>query len=97
LFFFESKKKGMLGYNFQTWVLIIAFIVLFVTLITAAFAFKKTVSGQGQQWPPFVADCPDYWVDRGTNGSKCVNTHNLGKCPGTMGKSMQCRLGWINV
>lgn len=32
-------------------------------------------------WPPLVGECPDYWLDLSANGSKCINTKNLGTCP----------------
>lgn len=30
-------------------------------------------------WPPVVSDCPDFFTDKGGNGSQCVNTNHLGK------------------
>lgn len=45
--------------------------------------------GGGEQWPPVVSECPDYWIDRVDNdgeAKKCFNVHDLGKssCEKTM-------------
>jgi len=35
-----------------------------------------------EEWPPIVADCPDYWmIDGSGNNAKCINVKDLGKCP----------------
>jgi hypothetical protein len=64
--------------SFQKIVLIIAIVLLIITLVFIGMALNKAKSQE--QWPPMIADCPDYWVDLSGNGSECVNTHSLGTC-----------------
>ena len=74
--------------SFQKTVVIIAFVILILFLIVIGFMLRK--SENSQTWPPIVPECPDYWIDLSGNGSKCVNTKNLGTCnanPGPLGHS----------
>jgi hypothetical protein len=66
--------------SFQNITLIIAGVLLLIciVLIILIFLFPNTK----QVWPPFVSNCPDYFVDENGDGSKCVNDLSLGKCDG---------------
>jgi len=64
--------------NFQKAMLLFFIIILLVCLIFIGVVLVNSKSTE--QWPPLIGDCPDYWVDTSGNGSKCVNTKNLGKC-----------------
>jgi hypothetical protein len=72
--------------EFQKTIIVIAVIILIICLIYFWFNISKSSS---KTWPPIVGDCPDYWIDLGGNGSKCVNVHNLGTCnnPGKLYKT----------
>ena len=43
-------------------------------------SFMINKKSDDAKWPPYVANCPDYWLDLSSNGSKCLNTHLLGTC-----------------
>lgn len=62
--------------NFQKICILIAVILLIILLILIAV----TLSGSNSNavWPPFTANCPDYFVDLNGDGSNCINTFNLG-------------------
>ena len=64
--------------SFQMTVLWIA---VFVFLALLAFIGYNIYSSQYStvSWPPFVSDCPDYWLSDGTNCKS--SSYNL--CPGT--------------
>ena len=86
--------------SFNTIVIIVAVVILVISLIAIGIMiylnqFKKA-------FPPVVADCPDYWLDKSNgNASKCVNVKKIGKkrCPkimnfsraGFQGKKGLCR------
>jgi hypothetical protein len=63
--------------NFQKIVLIVATMILIVVLVIIGISLSKSMNNN---WPPTVADCPDYWIDLSGNGQACFNTHGLGKC-----------------
>jgi len=63
--------------NFQSTVLIVAGILLVVLLIFIGYSMSQA---QNQNWPPFVGQCPDYWIDGSSNGSQCINIKDLGTC-----------------
>ena len=67
-----------MAFSFQKIILLIAIILLIIILVFIGIALSK--SSSSQKWPPIIGDCPDYWIDMSGNGSKCVNTHNLGTC-----------------
>jgi uncharacterized integral membrane protein len=67
--------------NFQSTVIIVATILLVVILI---FIGYTVANSQNSTWPPFVGECPDYWVDTSGNGSQCVNVKDLGTCNGSL-------------
>ena len=60
--------------SFQKVVITIAIVLLVLALI--AFGVILYNQKYNAEYPPVVADCPDYWVD--LNGT-CVNSKNLGK------------------
>ena len=71
--------------SFNTIVIIVAAVILVISLIAIGIMiylnqFKKA-------FPPVVADCPDYWLDKSDgDSSKCVNVKKIGKekCPKIM-------------
>ena len=65
--------------RFQARVIVIAIIVLIASLTFIGYTLYS--SQKNQQFPPVRGECPDYWSVLDTN--KCMNTRNLGKCPGT--------------
>lgn len=71
--------------SFQSITMIVAIVILILCLIFIGVSLYK--SKYNTQYPPVVADCPDYWLDLSDgDGSKCVNEKNLGssKCNKTM-------------
>lgn len=60
--------------SFQVGTIIIAFIILSVCLVLIAYSLSQVKNNA--QYPPVVADCPDYWLDMsdGTGGN-CINKH----------------------
>ena len=70
--------------GFQKIVLFSAIIILIVALVIIGIALSK---GKGQQWPPMIPDCPDYWrIDGSGNNTKCINVKDLGTCPAPSGQ-----------
>ena len=63
--------------RFQSLVIVIAIILLIASLTFIGYALYSNKSDQ--QFPPVQATCPDYWT---SHNGKCVNSHNLGQCPG---------------
>ena len=59
--------------------LIIFFLILLVIIL---FIISYTIKNKTNdiKWPPYVANCPDYWLDLSSNGSMCYNKHSLGTC-----------------
>ena len=64
--------------NFQRGVIIVAIIVLIIVLVAIGVILYQSTTNA--TWPPYLSDCPDYWVDLSSNGAACLNTHRLGKC-----------------
>tara|TARA_Y100000389_G_scaffold196004_1_gene228219 strand:+ start:2826 stop:3452 length:627 start_codon:yes stop_codon:yes gene_type:complete len=82
--------------SFQNIVLGISIFLLILCLIIIAYGlYSKTYQ---QAFPPVVADCPDYWLDK-SNGdsSNCENIKSLGTmtnvCKGPMNFSTEKWLG----
>jgi hypothetical protein len=65
---FDFKKKVILFFS----------ILLVIILFIMAYTINKKSSDL--TWPPYVANCPDYWLDLSSNGSMCYNSHSLGRC-----------------
>ena len=63
--------------TFQKFVLYGAIIILIIALIFIGMALS---SSKGQQWPPIVPECPDYWVADGSGNTMCTNVKDLGTC-----------------
>ena len=64
--------------SFQTISLYVMLAILIVLLIIIGYnmsnALKKT------QWPPLRGDCPDFWFDQGSGGSRCtVNANGVNR------------------
>lgn len=64
-------------FNFQKIVLIVFLLILVVALILIGIKMNKKINNN---WPPYVANCPDYWLDLGGDGSQCFNNKELGSC-----------------
>jgi len=64
--------------TFKKIVILGCLIVLVITLIILAFAIKNRTNDM--KWPPYVANCPDYWLDLSSDGSQCYNKKSLGTC-----------------
>jgi hypothetical protein len=63
--------------DFQQIVIMIAIVLLIICLIFIGVSLYRNKSSV--QYPPVVANCPDYWLDESTDTtSKCVNAKNLG-------------------
>ncbi len=63
-------------FNFQKIVIIIFLLILVVALILIGMKMDKKINN----WPPYIANCPDYWLDLGGDGSQCFNSKELGLC-----------------
>jgi len=59
---------------YQKIVVTIAIILLILALIS--FGIVLYNQKYNSEYPPIVADCPDYWIDM---DGTCVNSKNLGK------------------
>ena len=71
--------------SFQSIVITVATILLIVVLTLIAISLWR--GKEDAQYPPVVADCPDYWADMSDgDASNCVNTKSLGEpsCKGPM-------------
>ena len=65
---------------FQKIVLYTAIIILILSLVIIGIALNSKSSST--LWPPFIADCPDYWLlDGSGNNTTCTNIKDLGTCP----------------
>lgn len=62
---------------FQRIVLVSALVILVICLIFIGIALSRT---KLQQWPPVMAQCPDYWdvTTDASGGVICTNTKKLG-------------------
>ena len=64
--------------SFQKTVIYISLAILIILLIVIAINMNNMK--QNMTWPPLVGDCPDYWFDSGSGGSKCtVNIDNVNR------------------
>jgi hypothetical protein len=70
--------------SFQNIVLITATIILIITLCFIGLALYR--QKYKSDYPPIIANCPDYWIDSSGNGAACMpDSKNLiGTCTGTM-------------
>jgi|TARA_Y100000389_G_C17469090_1_gene528621 hypothetical protein len=60
--------------TFQKVIVIIAIIILVVMLFSITYLFKNMKNSV--DYPPIVAECPDYWTI--TKSNTCENTKKLG-------------------
>jgi hypothetical protein len=49
-------------------------------ILLAIIGYFLATTAEGSQWPPSIANCPDYFEDTTGKGDKCLNVKNLGKC-----------------
>jgi hypothetical protein len=69
--------------SFQKIITLVAVTVLVISLVIIGV---PTGYGTDENWPPIVAECPDYWVLKGgKESSKCINVRDLGRCPPSNG------------
>jgi len=73
---FRIYKYDMATFQAIVSITAIVTLVLIFILVLLALQFAKN----NGVWPPVLSQCPDYWVDQSTNGSKCVNVKDLGTC-----------------
>ena len=70
--------------TFQIYVVLIAIILTSLLL----YIINNTITKQAKNvnWPSYVPNCPDYWIDFNGDGTKCVSTgfNTTSKCSGTM-------------
>lgn len=64
--------------SFQKKVIITSSVLLAIGLfiIWGLLKYRK----EKEQWPPIVANCPDYMDDIYGDGTSCMNPKNLGTC-----------------
>lgn len=67
--------------NFQYSILILAIILLIVGTIILSYSVKASV--KSQKWPPYVSNCPDYWLDTDGHGSACKSSI-MNQSPGAL-------------
>jgi len=66
--------------SFQKIVLTSAIIILIISLIIIGICLSYYQAKE--QWPPILADCPDYWtIDGSGSFTRCTNVKDLGSCP----------------
>ena len=66
--------------NFQKSVMMVAIVLLVICLIMIGIAMYN--NHYSTDFPPIVADCPDYWIERPSetpDQSICYNVKNLGR------------------
>ena len=64
--------------RFQKITVIVAIVMLILCLIFIGISLYN--EKYNSQYPPVIADCPDYWIDTSNgDGANCVNIKNLGK------------------
>jgi hypothetical protein len=74
--------------TFQYIVMITSTVILIISLCFIGIAlYKQKYSGD---YPPIIANCPDYWIDSSGNGARCVvdpnnpNGNQTANCTGSM-------------
>ena len=88
IFLIAIYSNQIIVSNFNKMVVTIC-CILFVVLILVIYyrLVKFKTNTRKKIWPPVVPKCPDYWEDKGENGSDCVNVQNLGTCPAPQGQT----------
>jgi hypothetical protein len=70
--------------NFQFSILIFAISLVIVGTLILRYSVKASI--QSQKWPPFIANCPDYWIDTTGDGSACTGSNmNVSPAVGCFG------------
>jgi hypothetical protein len=64
--------------NFKKKVMLFCLIALVIVLFIILIVIRQKSSNV--KWPPYVSNCPDYWLDLSSNGSQCLNIKKLGTC-----------------
>ena len=59
---------------------VILFFLILLVIILFVMAFMMNKQDENSEWPPYIANCPDYWLDLSSNGSQCYNAKSLGTC-----------------
>ena len=76
--------------NFQNSILILAIVLLLIGTFVLSYSIKSSI--KSKQWPPYIANCPDYWRENanqsctslGSNissGTGCSGTVDFSKMP----------------
>jgi hypothetical protein len=70
--------------SFQNIVMIVATIILILSLCFIGLGLYR--QKYRSDYPPVIANCPDYWLDVSGNGAECnMDTNNpIGTCTGPM-------------
>lgn len=70
--------------TFQNIVLIAATTILIISLCFIGLSLYN--QKYKADYPPIIANCPDYWIDSSGNGSQCKQDSNnpIGTCSGPM-------------
>jgi hypothetical protein len=70
--------------TFQKIVMISASIILIIALSFIGLALYR--QKYKADFPPVIANCPDYWIDSSGNGAACMQDSNnpVGTCTGQM-------------
>jgi hypothetical protein len=66
--------------SFQNTVIKISSLVFIITLVVIGFSLYNNKSSV--VYPPVIANCPDYWLEKPSNDNDtniCFNTNKLGK------------------
>lgn len=92
---YNNNKKNIVIIqmaNFQRIVLIIALVLLVVFAIILTYVLYQT--NTNQQWPPYIPNCPDYWVSTMDGSSNVIcnynkkNPFNVGSCKNVVDKNV---------
>ena len=70
--------------GFQKIVVIVATAILIISLCFIGLSLYN--QKYKADFPPIIANCPDYWIDSSGNGSACKqdDKNPIGTCPGPM-------------
>ena len=66
--------------------IVLTFAIIFLIFILVIIGYSLTNSKTDKNWPPMVANCPDYWEDKtdstlaAVGSVKCENTQSITGC-----------------
>jgi hypothetical protein len=96
--------------NFQFSILIFAIVLVLVGTLVLRYSVKSSIVSQ--KWPPYIANCPDYWIDTTGDGSACkssamnvspevgcfgvVNFNEMNTCQ-KFKRSNDCKIYWDGI